>query len=148
MKKLKTKNGDTQKKRSGREVRGVSPEAGRWTGVGKIWGGSERVKGDQGGGRQGTVVLASWPSPHGTCGNIADPVTLSGCWGSRGHPDSDEILDSPRQKVLSSPLSATTTVRTGTTSLTATSLLWLLLLLLLLRRRRRRRRPPPPPPLL
>ena len=29
MKKLKTKNGDTQKKRSGREVRGVSPEAGR-----------------------------------------------------------------------------------------------------------------------
>jgi len=29
MKKLKTKNGDAQKKRSGREVRGVSPEAGR-----------------------------------------------------------------------------------------------------------------------
>ena len=26
MKKLKTKNGDAQKKRSGREVRGVSPE--------------------------------------------------------------------------------------------------------------------------
>ena len=29
MKKLKTKNGDAQKKRSGREVRGVSPETGR-----------------------------------------------------------------------------------------------------------------------
>jgi len=29
MKKLKPKNGDAQKKRSGREVRGVSPEAGR-----------------------------------------------------------------------------------------------------------------------
>ena len=29
MKKLKIKNGDAQKKRSGREVRGVSPEAGR-----------------------------------------------------------------------------------------------------------------------
>ena len=29
MKKQKTKNGDAQKKRSSREVRGVSPEAGR-----------------------------------------------------------------------------------------------------------------------
>jgi len=36
MKKLKTKNGDTQKKRFGREVRGVSPEAGRESMVGKI----------------------------------------------------------------------------------------------------------------
>jgi len=37
MKKLKTKkrrNGDAQKKRSGREVRGVSPEAGR---EGSLW---------------------------------------------------------------------------------------------------------------
>jgi len=30
------KNGDAQKKRSGREVRGVSPEAGRESMVGKI----------------------------------------------------------------------------------------------------------------
>jgi len=29
MKKVKTKNGDAQKKRSSRRVRGVSPEAGR-----------------------------------------------------------------------------------------------------------------------
>ena len=29
MKKLKTQNGDAQKKRSSREVRGVSPEVGR-----------------------------------------------------------------------------------------------------------------------
>jgi len=29
MKKLKTKSGDDQKKRSGREIGGVSPEAGR-----------------------------------------------------------------------------------------------------------------------
>jgi len=29
MKKLKTQNGDAQKKRPSREVRGVSPEAGR-----------------------------------------------------------------------------------------------------------------------
>jgi len=29
MKKVKPKNGDAQKKRSSREVRGVSPEAGR-----------------------------------------------------------------------------------------------------------------------
>jgi len=36
MKKLQTKNGDTPKKRSGREVRGVSPEAGRESTVGKI----------------------------------------------------------------------------------------------------------------
>ena len=37
MKKRKTeKNGDAQKKRSGREVRGVSPEAGRESMVGKI----------------------------------------------------------------------------------------------------------------
>jgi len=37
MKKLKqTQNGDAQKKRSGREVRGVSPEAGRESMVGKI----------------------------------------------------------------------------------------------------------------
>ena len=37
MKKLKTKKtGDAQKKRSGREVRGVSPEAGRESMVGKI----------------------------------------------------------------------------------------------------------------
>ena len=36
MKKLKQKNGDAQKKRSGREVRGVSPEAGRESMVGKI----------------------------------------------------------------------------------------------------------------
>jgi len=35
MKKLKTKNGDAQKKRSGREVCGVSPEAGRESVVGK-----------------------------------------------------------------------------------------------------------------
>jgi len=32
----KTKNGDAQKKRSGREVRGVSPEAGRESMVEKI----------------------------------------------------------------------------------------------------------------
>jgi len=38
MKKLKTKNGDAQKKRSSREVRGVSPEAGRESTVGKICG--------------------------------------------------------------------------------------------------------------
>jgi len=36
MKKLKTKNGDDPKKRYGREVRGVSPEAGRESMVGKI----------------------------------------------------------------------------------------------------------------
>jgi len=36
MKKLKTKNEDAQKKRSGREVRGVNPEAGRESMVGKI----------------------------------------------------------------------------------------------------------------
>jgi len=36
MKKLKPKNGDAQKKRSGHEVRGVSPEAGRESMVGKI----------------------------------------------------------------------------------------------------------------
>jgi len=36
MKKLKIKNGDAQKKRSGREVRGVSPEAGKESMVGKI----------------------------------------------------------------------------------------------------------------
>jgi len=36
MKKLKTKNGDAQKKRSGREVRGVSSETGRESMVGKI----------------------------------------------------------------------------------------------------------------
>jgi len=36
MKKLKTKNGDAQKKRSGREVRGVSLEAERESMVGKI----------------------------------------------------------------------------------------------------------------
>jgi len=36
VKKLKPKNGDTQKKRSGREVRGVSREAGRESMVGKI----------------------------------------------------------------------------------------------------------------
>jgi len=36
MKKLKTKNGDAQNKRSGREVHGVSPEAGRESMVGKI----------------------------------------------------------------------------------------------------------------
>jgi len=29
MQKIKTKNGDAKKKRSGREVHGVSPEAGR-----------------------------------------------------------------------------------------------------------------------
>jgi len=50
MKKLKTKNGDAQKKQSSREVRGVSPEAGRESMVGKIrergrsWGGSERER--------------------------------------------------------------------------------------------------------
>jgi len=36
MKKLKTKNGDAQKKRSGREVHGVSPKAGRESMGGKI----------------------------------------------------------------------------------------------------------------
>jgi len=36
MKKLKIKNGDAQKKRSGREVHGVSPEAGRESMVEKI----------------------------------------------------------------------------------------------------------------
>jgi len=36
MKKQKTKNGDAQKKQSGREVRGVSPEAGREYMAGKI----------------------------------------------------------------------------------------------------------------
>ena len=36
MKKLKQKNEDARKKRSGREVRGVSPEAGRESMVGKI----------------------------------------------------------------------------------------------------------------
>jgi len=36
MKKLKPKNGDAQKKRSGREVRGVSREAGMESMVGKI----------------------------------------------------------------------------------------------------------------
>jgi len=36
MKKLQQKNGDAQKKLSGREVRGVSPEAGRESLVGKI----------------------------------------------------------------------------------------------------------------
>jgi len=37
VKKLKTKeNGDAQKKQSSREVRGVSPEAGRESMVGKI----------------------------------------------------------------------------------------------------------------
>jgi len=36
MKKLKPKNGDAQKKRSSCEVRGVSPEAGRESMVGKI----------------------------------------------------------------------------------------------------------------
>jgi len=36
MKKLNTKTGDAQKKRSGCEVRGVSPEAGRESMVGKI----------------------------------------------------------------------------------------------------------------
>jgi len=36
MKKLKPKNGDAQKKRSDREVRGVDPEAGRESAVGKI----------------------------------------------------------------------------------------------------------------
>jgi len=36
MKKLKTKNGDAQKKRSGREVRGFSPEAQRESMVAKI----------------------------------------------------------------------------------------------------------------
>ena len=36
MKKQKTKNGDAQKKRSDREVRGVSPEAGRESTVGNI----------------------------------------------------------------------------------------------------------------
>ena len=36
MKKLKPKNGDAPKKRSGCEVRGVSPEAGRESMVGKI----------------------------------------------------------------------------------------------------------------
>ena len=38
MKKLKPKNGDAQKKWSGHEVRGVSPEAGRESMVGKICG--------------------------------------------------------------------------------------------------------------
>jgi len=48
MKKLKPKNGDAQKKRSGCEVHGVSPEAGKESMVGKIcergrsWGRSER----------------------------------------------------------------------------------------------------------
>jgi len=37
MKKLKPKNGDAQKKRSGREVRGVSPEAGRESMVHHFW---------------------------------------------------------------------------------------------------------------
>jgi len=41
MKKLKTKNGDAQKKRSSREVRGVSSEAGRESMVGKM---CEKVK--------------------------------------------------------------------------------------------------------
>jgi len=36
MKKLKIKNRDAQKKRSGNKVRGVSPEAGRESMVGKI----------------------------------------------------------------------------------------------------------------
>ena len=36
MKKLKPKNGDAQKKRSGREVRGVSPDDGRESMVGTI----------------------------------------------------------------------------------------------------------------
>jgi len=36
MKKLKTENGDAQKKKSGREVRGVNPEAGRESVVEKI----------------------------------------------------------------------------------------------------------------
>jgi len=36
MKKLKTENGDAQQKRPGREVRGVSPEAGRESMVEKI----------------------------------------------------------------------------------------------------------------
>jgi len=36
MKKLKTKHGDAQKKGPGREVRGVSPEAGRESMLGKI----------------------------------------------------------------------------------------------------------------
>jgi len=36
MKKLKPKNGDAQKKWSGREIRRVSPEAGRESMVGKI----------------------------------------------------------------------------------------------------------------
>jgi len=46
MKKLKTKNGDAKKKRSGHEVRGVSPEAGRESMGGKICerDGSEREK--------------------------------------------------------------------------------------------------------
>jgi len=35
-KETKNKNGDAQKKRSSREVRGVSPEAGRESMVGKI----------------------------------------------------------------------------------------------------------------
>ena len=36
MKKLKTKNGDAKMKQSGREVHGVSPEAGRESIVRKI----------------------------------------------------------------------------------------------------------------
>jgi len=47
MKKLKTRNGDAQKKRSGSKVRGVSPEAGRESMVGKIYergAGSERER--------------------------------------------------------------------------------------------------------
>jgi len=40
----------------------------------------------------------------GTCGNLADPATLSGWWGSRGHVDPLNFWTS-RQKFMALPLS-------------------------------------------
>ena len=71
MKKLKPKNGDAQKKRSDREVRGVDPEAGRESAVGKIfergtsWGGSERKE-------LWLVRVVSWQRRYGRSMNRQD----------------------------------------------------------------------------
>jgi len=42
-------------------------------------------------------------STCGSCGNRADPVTLSGWWESRSHPDPLEVL-THRQKFLAPPM--------------------------------------------
>jgi len=62
MKNLKTKDRGAQKKRSGREVRGVSPDAGRESMVGKVCERARSSAGSERGRELWMVRVVSWQS--------------------------------------------------------------------------------------